>query len=70
MVLEDLDANGYPLRINSVSMADMEACLRWLANFHAIFMGKKPDGLWKVGTYWHLDTRPDELEARNLKRLR
>jgi len=63
MVLEDLDANGYPLRKNSVSMDDMQACLNWLANFHAIFMGKTPDGLWEVGTYWHLDTRPDELQA-------
>ena len=37
--------------------------LSWLAHFHATFMGKNPEGLWKIGTYWHLDTRPDELEA-------
>lgn len=61
MVLEDLDASGFPLRKESVSMAEMEACLRCLANFHATFMGQTPSGLWEVGTYWHLDTRPDEL---------
>ena len=63
MVFEDLDASGFPVRKNTVSMVEMQACLRWLANFHASFMGKEPAGLWAVGTYWHLDTRPDELEV-------
>ena len=63
MVFEDLDASGFPLRKNTVSMVEMQTCLRWLANFHATFMGKEPAGLWAVGTYWHLDTRPDELEV-------
>lgn len=63
MVLEDLDASGFALRKNSVSMTDMQACLSWLANFHATFMEQVPTGLWQVGTYWHLDTRPDELEV-------
>jgi hypothetical protein len=63
MVLEDLDASGFPLRKGSVSMEEMLTCLRWLAHFHATFMGKKPDGLWSVGSYWHLETRPDELAA-------
>lgn len=61
MVFEDLDASGFPVRKDSVSMAEMQACLRWLANFHATFMGQLPTGLWATGTYWHLDTRPDEL---------
>lgn len=61
MVLEDLDAAGFALRRDTVSVADMQACLRWLANFHARFMGETPAGLWEVGTYWHLATRPDEL---------
>ena len=63
MVFEDLDASGYPLRRETATMAEMESCLSWLANFHATFMGKSPEGLWPVGTYWHLGTRPDELEA-------
>ena len=63
MVLDDLDELGFPGRRESVGNAEILACLRWLANFHATFMGCKPDGLWEQGTYWHLDTRPDELEA-------
>jgi hypothetical protein len=63
IVLEDLDEAGYPLRKSSVSIEDMEVCLSWLANFHAEFINIKPKGLWEVGTYWHLDTRPDELEV-------
>lgn len=63
MVLEDLDASGFPLRIQSASMANMQACLKWLAAFHATFMGRLPADLWPVGTYWHLETRPDELNA-------
>ncbi len=61
MVLEDLDSSGYPLRKNHLNDSEISACLSWLAHFHARFMGKKPDGLWQVGTYWHLATRPDEL---------
>jgi aminoglycoside phosphotransferase (APT) family kinase protein len=63
MVFEDLEASGFSVRKNSVSLADMQACLRWLAHFHATFMGETPTGLWAVGTYWHLDTRPDEWAA-------
>lgn len=63
MVLEDLDASGFPLRRNRVTPQDIEACLSWLAHFHAVFMDEKPDGLWPVGTYWHLETRPEELAA-------
>lgn len=63
MVLEDLDAAGYHLRKDELDLPGVKQCLRWLANFHATFMGRKPEGLWPVGSYWHLDTRPDEFEA-------
>jgi hypothetical protein len=63
MVFEDLDASGFPVRKSSVFIIEMQICLKWLANFHAIFMGREPTGLWPVGTYWHLDTRPDELDV-------
>ncbi|MGK0189834.1 MAG: hypothetical protein ACI9R3_005652 [Verrucomicrobiales bacterium] len=63
IVLEDLDAAGYPSRLGRVDWRHIEVCLRWLANFHACWMGAKPDGLWETGTYWHLDTRAEELKV-------
>jgi aminoglycoside phosphotransferase (APT) family kinase protein len=63
MVLEDLDETGFAQRRESVGETEILACLHWLANFHAMFLGCAPQGLWEQGTYWHLATRPDELEA-------
>ncbi len=63
LVLEDLDAVGFPLRLTNARRTQIELCLSWLAEFHAEFMGEDPIGLWPTGTYWHLETRPDELAA-------
>lgn len=63
MVLEDLDLAGYPIRKKNIALSEMIPCLSWLAHFHAKFMGMEPERLWAEGTYWHLNTRPDELEA-------
>ncbi len=63
LVLTDLDAVGFPRRKERVGMDDIRACLSWLASFHATFLGSSCEGLWECGTYWHLDTRPDELAA-------
>ena len=65
MVLEDLDASGFPVRLGNVQWRHVQICLEWLAHFHATFLDVKPDGLWDLGTYWHLDTRSEELEALN-----
>ncbi len=62
-VLEDLDAAGFAGRGSRLSDAQLDACLRWLAALHASFLGQRPRGLWKVGTYWHVATRPDEHRA-------
>jgi len=71
MVLEDLDASGYSERKSSlVNWDNINACLGWLANFHATFLNVKPEGLWKTGTYWHLETRPEELEAMDDRPLK
>lgn len=72
LVLEDLDYAGFPQRFESPSMANVCCCLDWLAAFHAQFLHSSADGLWPVGTYWHLATRPDEFNVMadsELKRL-
>lgn len=61
IVLEDLNTN-YPLRKTAITLDEVKVCLQWLANFHVQFLMQEPVGLWEVGTYWHLATRPDELE--------
>lgn len=70
LLLEDLDDSGLPVRLNSASLQQANVCLQWLAFFHARFMGHPPQGLWQSGTYWHLQTRPDELAAMNDEALR
>ena len=60
-VLEDLDAAGFPGRTRgSAGRLQVHGCVTWLAAMHARFLGEAPEGLWPVGTYWHLATRPDE----------
>lgn len=70
MLFEDLDAFGYDLRLGSVEEAEFINCITWLACFHATFMNVSPHGLWEEGTYWHLETRPDELRQLEDKKLR
>ncbi|MEM9919911.1 MAG: phosphotransferase [Bacteroidota bacterium] len=70
MVLEDLDRAGFPLRKRAVGWEEVASCLAWLARFHAAYMGKHPKELWEVGTYWHLETRPQELAVLKDKRLK
>ncbi len=61
IILEDLNER-FPLRKYQLALSQVKVCLKWLANFHATFLGKTPSGLWEVGTYWHLGTRPDEFK--------
>jgi hypothetical protein len=69
IVLEDLDEAGFRLRKKTVDWDEIDSCLAWLAAFHASYLGKTPEGLWDVGTYWHLATRPQELAALDDQRL-
>lgn len=63
LVLEDLKEVGFPIVEQTITWDKIKTVLRWLANFHAAFLRVPPLGLWEVGTYWHLATRPDELNA-------
>ena len=63
--MEDLDLSGFPIRKHHLNLNEVKTCLNWLAHFHGFYMGQEPNNLWKEGTYWHLDTRPDEFKAMN-----
>ncbi len=63
ILLEDLDASGYFQRHSQLLPTQAKTCLNWLAHFHAQFMHSTANGLWPIGSYWHLDTRPDEYAA-------
>lgn len=73
IVLEDLQPR-FPLVKSEISFSEVRLVLSWLANIHAQFLTAKESmvtqGLWEVGTYWHLDTRPDEwskIENKEIK---
>ncbi len=70
LIMEDLDSSGFPVRRNSVNKAQIQACLQWLAHFHAKYMNTETDQLWGIGSYWHLATRPDELGQMKNHRLK
>ncbi|WP_234199021.1 ecdysteroid 22-kinase family protein [Shewanella sp. AS1] len=68
LVLSDLDAQGYNQRRSQLTIDECKAVITWLARFHSQFMTKEPaenwcEGLWPIGSYWHLSTRPDEFAA-------
>ncbi|GAB5416284.1 MAG: DUF1679 domain-containing protein [Crocinitomicaceae bacterium] len=70
LVLEDLNALGYDLSYDHQNEEHFNACLLWLAHFHAFHLNQSANELWKVGTYWHLDTRQEEFERMELGALK
>ena len=62
LVLQDLDTS-HPVRHGALNADSCIPCLQWLARFHAYHLGNTGDGLWPIGSYWHLQTRKDELDA-------
>lgn len=63
IIMEDLASAGFEYSIARPNRQHLKAALVWLANFHARFLNTRSDLLWENGTYWHLETRPDELEV-------
>jgi Ecdysteroid kinase-like family len=62
--------------IETSSAPDVHGTLRWLAHFHASYWGDdaisellKKANLQKTGSYWHLDTRPEEHEGMSNRGL-
>ena len=70
LIIQDLNQIGYEARKNKLSISEARVCISWLANFHATFLDLKPNNLWPVGTYWHLNTRTEELENIKDKHIR
>jgi hypothetical protein len=60
LILEDLRDQSF-LPKSSINFQQVKSVLRWLAHFHRHFLNREPKDLWKIGTYWHLETRPDEF---------
>lgn len=63
MVLEDLSVQGYPHEQSAASVEQCKSPLRWLAAFHATFLGVSDPHLWANGCYWHFATRQEEWLA-------
>ncbi|MCL1144433.1 DUF1679 domain-containing protein [Shewanella marinintestina] len=74
ILMEDLDALGYSMRADALTLEQTRLTLRWLANFHAKFVSLndqvKPCGLWPIGSYWFLATRYDEWLAMEPNKLK
>ena len=62
LILEDLNISSFTEKKESINLPEIELCLTWLLHFHAVFLNQDLNGLWEVGTYWHLDTRPMSLK--------
>ena len=69
-VLEDLDASGFATRKSHLDRDGVFVVLAWLAHFHATFLSEPLEGLWPVGTYWHLATRLDEWQVMQPGKLK
>ena len=75
IVMSDLDAEGYPIRLSNASVNVAATCLQWLAKFHAVNLCSRvteawPENLWPIGTYWYLDTRLTEYAAMEQSELK
>jgi len=68
LILEDLKIKGFQPK-STITWDAVKLCIKWLAYFHAKNLGVSAGQLWEIGTYWHLNTRPNELQALQDKDL-
>ena len=61
LILEDLQSLGFKPK-REISVSEIELCIKWLAGFHYTYLAARPKNLWNTGTYWHLETRPQEFQ--------
>ncbi|MCW8092004.1 phosphotransferase [Alteromonas sp. ASW11-130] len=59
--LSDLAEEGYTQTTGHLTVTQSYCVLDWLARFHAVFFNQHGTQLWEQGSYWHLNTRQDEL---------
>lgn len=63
IILSDL-RRQYPRSCVSLDLIHTKSVLRWLAAFHAAFWEEHIFAdVWPEGSYWHLDTRREELQC-------
>ena len=60
LVMEDLHEAGYTQHFKTANKNSLFIAIKWLAYFHAKFMGNKAKSLWPIGSYWHFNTRQSE----------
>lgn len=70
IVMEDLAEVGFETTTIEAHKNHISASLYWLANFHARYMHTHSELIWEIGTYWHLETRLDELVVLQKSRLK
>lgn len=70
LALEDLKSSGFYLPFRLDSEDHFNASLLWLARFHAANLNHSAEGLWPIGTYWHLATRQEEFERMKQGKLK
>lgn len=69
LVMEDLSI-CYPTLKQYCTLNEAKTVIKWLAKFHAHFVNSSAKGLWATGSYWHLETRPDEWNAMKDSQLK
>ncbi len=69
LLLSDLASAGFEA-IAEDDISAVKGILDWLACFHAQNLNVSDNKLWQQGGYWHLATRPDELNAMSHTALR